>query len=178
MLVNCKDAEVLVVLFILQLNINRVGCNASRYVRVMVTNISKQFDSAFGIFGAGAFAGAVFLLFLNRQFEFLSLVSEKSEMLYADIAVLVLTCVTVIIACAALVIGVLGVWGFQKIKEDAVESAIKMSVDRVEKEISDGGDLRKLLLVLFTEFENRHSGKLPKADDWGNENSDYGERDS
>lgn len=99
-------------------------------------------------------------------------------MLYADIAVLVLTCVTVVITCAALVIGMLGVWGFQKIKEDAVETAVKQSLARVEREISDGGDLRKLLLVMFSEFENRYSGNQPKKDDWGNENTDYGEDNS
>jgi hypothetical protein len=129
----------------------------------------------FALTSTSALTGAVLALFVDHNYNLIGKTSEKSDMLYADVAVLVLTCVTIIITCAALVIAMLGIWGFQKIKEDAVATAVTMSLERVEKEISEGGDLRKLLLVLFSEFENRHSGGGKKGVDWGDENREYGE---
>jgi hypothetical protein len=138
-------------------------------------DIETRREFGLGVFGAGVLAGAVFALFTYKYLAIDPLSNKGNQMSYPDIAVLVLTCVTIIITCAALVIGMLGVFGFQKIKEDAVASAIKQSLSRVEKEMSDGGDLNKLLLLKFSQFENRYSGVAPRADDWGNENSNYGD---
>lgn len=130
--------------------------------------------SAVSIFGLGIAVGTICTAGFGILYP-----SDQSAleppMAYTDIAVLVLTCVTIIITCAALVIGVLGIWGFQRIKEDAVESAVKRALDRVEEEMKDGGALSILLLAKFAEYENRMSGATGNVIGWGNENSEHGE---
>jgi len=96
-------------------------------------------------------------------------------MTYADTAVIVLTCVTIIITCAALVIGMLGIFGYQKLKHDACEASVASALIRIESEMGDGGVLKKLLEERGDEILANYNRKRTRSEDWGKEETEYGE---
>lgn len=94
---------------------------------------------------------------------------------YTDTVVVVLACVTVIITCAALVIGMLGVFGYEKLKREATDEAIRAALLRIEKEMEKGGIIEKLLVERADQFLADYYRRQVRRDDWGKEESEYGE---
>ncbi|NTF87464.1 hypothetical protein G6L46_10040 [Agrobacterium rhizogenes] len=95
-------------------------------------------------------------------------------MQYADVVTIVLTCVTVVITCVSIVLAILGIFGFQQLKQNAVEAAIR----HVEKELATGGNLRSLLERRVDAMVASYAKQEVKSDDWGDENDEYGEATS
>ncbi|MCZ3378945.1 hypothetical protein [Rhizobium sp. AG207R] len=96
---------------------------------------------------------------------------ESPSMQYADVVTIVLTCVTVVITCVSIVLAILGIFGFQQLKQNAAEAAIR----HVEKELATGGNLRSLLERRVDAMVANYAKQEIKPDDWGDENDEYGE---
>ncbi|MBB3607615.1 hypothetical protein [Rhizobium sp. BK602] len=142
-----------------------------KHTEIRRVAILSDSGDIFGSFACGMLLGSILSLFIFAEQVRGNVLTEGTPMQYADVVTIVLTCVTVVITCVSIVLAILGVFGFQQLKQNAVEAAIR----HVEKELSTGGNLRSLLENRVDAMVASYAKQEVKSDDWGDENDEYGE---
>ena len=97
-------------------------------------------------------------------------ITAETNVTYQDFAATLLTAVAIIIAAFGAVVAVLGLRGYNNIKEEAVRKAM----EHITSSMEDGGCLNDLVRQETMEQAKLLGSGSPT--EWGDEDSEYGDR--